>query len=73
MRELNRQISSGAFERAMLAEGKLSDAIKNLPQETEAIFRDSYLLDFLDLPAGHSEKDLQKAIMTSINCWTRAI
>lgn len=26
-RELDRQISSGAFERTMLAEGKLSDAI----------------------------------------------
>ena len=66
VREMNRQINSGAFERAMLAEGKLSDAIKNLPQETETIFRDSYLLDFLDLPAGHSEKDLQKAIITSL-------
>lgn len=66
VREMNRQIDSGAFERSMLAEGKLSDVIKNLPQETEAVFRDSYLLDFLDLPAGHSEKDLQQAIITSL-------
>ncbi len=66
VRELDRQISGGAFERMMLADGKLSDAIKNLPQETASVFRDSYLLEFLDLPVGHSEKDLQKAIVTSL-------
>ncbi|HJH28665.1 MAG TPA: DUF1016 domain-containing protein [Methanosarcinaceae archaeon] len=66
VREMERQISSGAFERAMLADGKLSETVKKLPQETESVFRDSYLLDFLDLPAEHSEKDLQKAIITSL-------
>ena len=66
VREMERQISSGAFERVMLADGKLSETVKKLPQETESVFRDSYLLDFLDLPAEHSEKDLQKAILTSL-------
>lgn len=65
-RELERQIHSGSFERAMLADGKLSETVKNLPQETESVFRDSYLLDFLNLPDRHSEKDLQKAIITSL-------
>ena len=66
VREMERQISSGAFERVMLADGKLSETVKKLPQETESVFRDSYLLVFLDLPAEHSEKDLQKAILTSL-------
>ena len=66
VRELERQINSGSFERAMLADGKLSETIKKLPQETESIFRDTYLLDFLNLPDRHSEKDLQKAIIISL-------
>ena len=65
-RELEKQIHSGSFERAMLADAKLSEAVKNIPQETESIFRDTYLLDFINLPDRHSEKDLQKAIITSL-------
>ncbi|MCD4799776.1 MAG: PDDEXK nuclease domain-containing protein [Methanosarcinales archaeon] len=66
VREMEKQISSGTFERAMLANGKLSETVKKLPQETESVFRDSYLLDFLNLPAEHSEKYLQKAIIASL-------
>lgn len=29
-------------------------------------FRDNYLLDFLQLPQGHSEKDLRKAILSNL-------
>lgn len=31
-----------------------------------AVFKDKYVLDFLDLPANHSEKDLQKAIVAHL-------
>jgi len=66
VRDLEKEINSGAFERVMLAEGKLSESIKILPQSPEKIFKDSYLLDFLNLPDNHSEKDLQKSILSSL-------
>jgi len=66
VRRLDKEIDSGSFERTMLAEGKLSEAIKKLPQKSEKIFKDSYLLDFLNLPENHSEKDLQKSILLSL-------
>ncbi|MCK5780914.1 MAG: DUF1016 domain-containing protein [Psychrilyobacter sp.] len=66
VRDLEKEINSGAFERVMLAEGKLSETMKTLPQNTEKIFKDSYLLDFLNLPTDHSEKDLQKSILLSL-------
>ncbi len=50
----------------MLAQGKLSETMKQLPQGSQGIFKDSYLLDFLNLPDTHSEKDLQKAIVSSL-------
>lgn len=65
-RELERQIKSGIFERTMLANEKLSAVMTQLPQETKNVFRDSYALDFLDLPQNHKEKDLQKALVLSL-------
>lgn len=65
-RELERQIQSGVFERTMLANKKLSAVIRELPQDTNNIFKDSYALDFLDLPTKHKEKDLQKALISSL-------
>ena len=65
-RELERQIKSSMFERTMLANEKLSTVVRDLPQNTENIFRDSYALEFLNLPAPHSEKDLQHALISSL-------
>ena len=65
-RELERQINSGMFERTMLANEKLSPVVRELPQNTENVFRDSYALEFLNLPTPHSEKDLQHALIGSL-------
>ena len=65
-RELERQIKSGIYERTMLANEKLSPVVSELPQETKNVFRDSYALEFLDLPVPHSEKDLQHALIGSL-------
>jgi predicted nuclease of restriction endonuclease-like (RecB) superfamily len=65
-RELERQIQSGVFERTMLANEKLSSVMTQLPQNTNNIFRDSYSLEFLNLPDKHKEKDLQKALLGSL-------
>ncbi len=65
-RNLERQIDSSMFERTMLANGKLSPAVRELPQDTKNVFRDSYALEFLNLPTPHSEKDLQHALIGSL-------
>jgi len=65
-RELERQIKSGMFERTMLANEKLSSVVKELPQDTTNVFRDTYSLDFLNLPTQHKEKNLQKALISSL-------
>jgi predicted nuclease of restriction endonuclease-like (RecB) superfamily len=62
-RELERQINSGIFERTMLADAKLSLAQSSPAENLAGVFRDSYVLDFLNLPSSHSETDLQTALM----------
>ncbi|MBL7815539.1 MAG: DUF1016 family protein [Saprospiraceae bacterium] len=63
VRELVRQIKSALFERQMLAKHTL--LIPEHPQKEElaTIFRDRYLLEFLDLKEPYSEFDLKKAII----------
>ncbi len=62
-RELDRQINSGVFERTRLADAKLPQT--SHPKPFTGIFRDSYILDFLNLPPTHSENDLKTAL---VNC-----
>jgi len=65
-RELARQIESAAFERTALAGKKLVPAVRDLPQDSTGVFKDSYLLDFLDLPERHSEADLQAGLVHNL-------
>ena len=65
-RELERQIKSGLFERTMLANQKLSTVLSQLPQKTKDVFRDVYSLEFLGLSDRHSEKDLQRSLVSSL-------
>jgi predicted nuclease of restriction endonuclease-like (RecB) superfamily len=48
--ELISQIKRSGFERTMLADKKLAPAVRVLPQDATGIFKDTYFLDFLDLP-----------------------
>lgn len=63
VRELDRQISSSLFERAMNSENPKSVIPKNSKTDIQNVFKDSYVLDFLNLPEQHSEGDLQKGLM----------
>ena len=63
MRDLRRQLSSGYFERTMLS-GAIAPAVQSqLPQK---FFKDPYIFEFLDLPDGHSETDLEKALILNL-------
>jgi predicted nuclease of restriction endonuclease-like (RecB) superfamily len=65
-RELNRQIRNAAFERTVLSDKKLASVMRVLPQDATGVFKDSYLLDFLDLPERHSEADLQSGLLRNL-------
>ena len=62
-RELDRQISSSAFERVMIGNARLPESIKQLPQNITNVLKDSYVFEFLNLPEPYIENDLRKALL----------
>lgn len=56
-RELERQLDSGYFERCMLSNGSLPVLSERYP-DAAGVFRDTYVLEFLNLPEKFQEKDL---------------
>ena len=65
-RELERQLNGALFERAVLVPPKVSPLVTQLHPAAGSVFKDTYLLDFLDLPEGHSEGDLQRALVGNL-------
>ena len=68
-RELNRQISSGYYQRYMLSGGNALESVeKTIDEDDVPMTRilDQYSLEFLDLPNNYSEKDLRKAIVHNL-------
>jgi predicted nuclease of restriction endonuclease-like (RecB) superfamily len=65
-RELERQIDSSYFERVMLGNAKLSPLVRELPLDITYTFKDTYVLELLNLPEMHQESDLRKAIAQNI-------
>ncbi|MEY4510408.1 MAG: hypothetical protein RLZZ450_2530 [Pseudomonadota bacterium] len=63
VRELARQIDAGLFERALLAPPQLSTALREMHPAAGDVFRDAYVLEFLELPEGHSEADLHRGLV----------
>ncbi len=68
VKQLKRQIQSSVFERFMLTNIDAYKGLQNLPQTPllQNVFKDSYVIEFLNLPAYHSEKDLQKALIQNM-------
>ena len=68
-RELDRQISSGYFQRYMLSDGKSNQSLTQTTGEEDypnTRILDTYSLEFLDLPNNYSEKDLKKSIISNM-------
>ena len=57
-RELDRQISASYFERNMLENSKLSTMLRESKKDTEALFKDSYVFEFLNLSEPYTEREL---------------
>lgn len=66
VRELERQINSGVFERVMIGNQNQPPALKEIKQNISNIFKDSYIFEFLNIPEPHSEGALQKALITQM-------
>ena len=63
-RELERQYRLGAFERAVLSPAKVSPALTQMHGGAAAsVFKDTYSVEFLNLPADHSEADLHSGLL----------
>lgn len=65
-RELERQYDTALFERAVLSPAKVSPLVSQTHPGAASIFKDSYLVDFLDLPAAHLESDLQRGLLARL-------
>jgi predicted nuclease of restriction endonuclease-like (RecB) superfamily len=65
-RELERQLNGALFERVALSPPKLAPAVREIHPEAATIFKDSYLVEFLELPSGHSEADLERALVEKL-------
>lgn len=62
-RELERQFKSALFERSVTQPAKVSAVLKQTHPAALDIFRDAYMLEFLELPGGHAETDLHKGLL----------
>lgn len=65
-RELQRQFAGALFERAVLSPPKLSTPLAELHPGAGAVFKDSYLVEFLDLPEVHREHDLEHGLIENL-------
>ena len=66
VREVARQIDGALFERAVLNPPKASTALREIHPGARAVFRDTYFVEFLDLPDGHDEADLHTGLVQNI-------
>jgi predicted nuclease of restriction endonuclease-like (RecB) superfamily len=55
-RELERQLRAAAFERAVLSPAKVSPVVAQMHPKALDLFKDSYLVEFLELPREHSTR-----------------
>jgi predicted nuclease of restriction endonuclease-like (RecB) superfamily len=65
-RDLERQLAGALFERTALSLPMISAPLRAVHADAVGVFRDSYLLDFLDLPEHHSEADLQRSLVSNL-------
>jgi predicted nuclease of restriction endonuclease-like (RecB) superfamily len=62
-RELERQLKGALFERAVLTPPKVSPAVRQTHAEALSVFKDAYMVEFLDLPHDHAEADLHRGLL----------
>ena len=69
-RELERQYRLGTFERAVLSPTKVSAALTQMHGDAAAgAFKDAYSVEFLNLPADHTEADLHSGLLGQLRAF----
>jgi predicted nuclease of restriction endonuclease-like (RecB) superfamily len=69
-RELERQFRLAAFEHAVLAPPRLSPAVAQTHGDAAAgVFKDAYAIEFLNLPADHTEADLHRGLLGQLRAF----
>ncbi|MFK3772132.1 YhcG family protein [Pseudomonas sp. NPDC089406] len=65
-RELERQLKASLFERSLAQPAKASAALTQAHPTALDVFRDAYMIEFLDLPGGHAEADLHQGLLARL-------
>ena len=65
-RELERQFKAALFERSVIQPARSSEALKQTHPSALEIFRDAYMVEFLDLPGAHAETDLHQGLLARL-------
>lgn len=65
-RELERQFKSALFERSVTQPAKVSAVLRQTHPAALEVFRDAYMVEFLDLPGGHAEADLHRGLLARL-------
>lgn len=62
-RELERQLKTALFERTVLNPIKVSPVVRQIHPDALSVFKDSYMVEFLDLSQDHAEADLHQGLL----------
>jgi predicted nuclease of restriction endonuclease-like (RecB) superfamily len=62
-RELERQLNMALFERSVLHPAKVTPVVTQTHPTALNIFKDAYMVEFLDLPNVHAEADLHRGLV----------
>ncbi len=62
-RELNRHINASLFERYMLNAPKLSTVLREIQPASDHVFRDQYIMEFLNVSDDDSESTMKSALV----------
>jgi len=65
-RELERQFRASLFERTILHPPKVSPLVRQIHSEALSFLKDSYVVEFLNLPESHSEADLHRSLLRDL-------
>jgi predicted nuclease of restriction endonuclease-like (RecB) superfamily len=65
-RELERQFKAALFERTVLNPVKVTPLVTQSHPNVLDVFRDAYVLEFLDLPEQHTEADLHGGLLRQL-------
>lgn len=69
-RELERQFQLALFERSVLHQPRVSPAVTQFHGEAAtSIFKDAYVVEFLNLPDEHSETDLHRGLLLQLKAF----